>query len=133
MNSAVTGAPGFDLEDGAPHGLWIDYDGMTDLLQVFVGVDPTLKPSTPVVSLTVDLPAQVGSTAWFGFGAATGALINNHDVLSLDLTTCTGCTVDTDCDDGLFCNGDESCAAGVLCHREMRRARVAAMKRSTRV
>jgi hypothetical protein len=26
--------------------------------------------------------------------------------------TCTGCTIDADCDDGLFCNGAETCVAG---------------------
>jgi len=84
----ATFVPAWDLEDGASHTLWADYDGATDQLRVFAaqGVVQT-RPASPVITLAVDLPALVGSRAWIGFTAATaGSRINNHDVEAWSLS-----------------------------------------------
>jgi hypothetical protein len=64
---------------GASHNLWVDYDGTSKLLEVFLA-DSDVKPASPLFSFTIDIPAVVGSSAFFGFSAATGGLQNIHDV-----------------------------------------------------
>ncbi len=71
----------FDLEDASSHEIWVEYCGWTDELYVFLAQTPGGgKPSTPVISRTIDLYALTGGTAWIGLSAATGAVTNNHDV-----------------------------------------------------
>lgn len=74
----------FDLENNASHTLWVEYDGVTDTMRVFLtqGVSTT-RPATPVMSRTgLNLAAILGSSAWVGFTAATGGLGNTHEVLA---------------------------------------------------
>ena len=85
--------PSFDLENGGTHSLYVDYSPSTQILDVFLeqGASGT-KPSQPVISVpNFDLPAVVGSLAYFGFSAATGSTTNRHDIehWSLDLVSGT--------------------------------------------
>jgi hypothetical protein len=70
------------LDSGQDLSAWIDYDGVTDLLEVRLsGVNARPYPLT--LAYTVDLPALLGSTdAYVGFTSSTGGSSANHDVVS---------------------------------------------------
>jgi YVTN family beta-propeller protein len=80
---ATFNAP-FDLENNASHTLWVEYNGVTDTLQVFLsqGVSTT-RPAAPVMTRTgLDIASILGNRAWIGFTAATGGLSNTHEILA---------------------------------------------------
>jgi hypothetical protein len=64
---------------------WVDYNGTT----MSVSANNTgVKPATAMLSQIVNIPALVGSTnGLVGFTAATGAAMQNHDILSLNYST----------------------------------------------
>ncbi|MGK7895724.1 MAG: DUF4347 domain-containing protein [Xenococcus sp. (in: cyanobacteria)] len=76
----------FDLNSGTALNAWIDYDGESDLLEVFLA-DTLLKPETASLSLNIDLASIVGSEAFLGFSAGTGGLANTHDILNWEFAT----------------------------------------------
>lgn len=80
----ATYTPSFDLENGSTHTLWIEYDGPTNTLRVYIAQgNVSTRPTSPVITLNdVDLPAMVGSNAWVGFSGATGGSTNTHEVLA---------------------------------------------------
>lgn len=80
-NALVNANSAFDLNGGQTLNAWIDYDGSSDLLEVFLS-DTTIKPGTATVSTTVDLANTVGDRARVGFSAGTGGLTNAHDILN---------------------------------------------------
>ena len=83
----ATFTPGWDLEDGLSHTVWVEYDGPANQLRVYAAQGVvTTRPATAAMTLTVDLPALVGSQAWFGFTGATGGQFNNHDIESWSLS-----------------------------------------------
>lgn len=61
---------------------WIDYNGVTDLLEVRLsGVNS--RPVSSLLSYTVDLASILGTpNAFVGFTSGTGAAGANHDVIS---------------------------------------------------
>ena len=64
---------------------WVDYNGVTDLLEARVSLTGS-RPATPTASFTVDLPAVLGTTnAFVGFTSGTGSGANTHDILSWQL------------------------------------------------
>ena len=83
----ATFTPGWDLENAASHTVWVEYDGPANQLRVYAAQGiVTQRPDSPVMAATVDLPALVGSQAWFGFTAATGGAFNNHDIEAWSLS-----------------------------------------------
>ena len=80
-NVLATNNAEFDLNSGQVLEAWIDYDGSSDLLEVFLS-NTDIKPETAALSATIDLAATVGDRARIGFSAATGGLNNNHDILN---------------------------------------------------
>jgi regulation of enolase protein 1 (concanavalin A-like superfamily)/mono/diheme cytochrome c family protein len=79
-----TATPTFDMENGSSHTLWVDYDGPSDTLCVYLvqGVSTT-KPATPILTQTaLKLANLVGPSAWIGFTGATGGSTNTHEVLA---------------------------------------------------
>ena len=90
--ASASGTPGFDLEDGNTHRVWVDYSDVTGTLSVYAAADPlATKPGSPVVSVSsLDLPAIVGSLGYFGFTAGTGSQVNNHYLESWVLSVDTG-------------------------------------------
>jgi hypothetical protein len=76
INSVVTASPAFSLE-GEPRFAWINYSG--GILDIFLS-ESNSQPATPLLSESLDLAAIVGSQAFFGFGAGTGAATDNHDI-----------------------------------------------------
>ncbi|MCL6641257.1 MAG: PEP-CTERM sorting domain-containing protein [Candidatus Rokubacteria bacterium] len=70
------------LNDGTDWFLWVDYDGATDQFEVRLAQSNS-RPATPLLSLTLDLPAILGSTDVFaGFTSGTGAAGGVHDIVS---------------------------------------------------
>ena len=60
-NDLAVADPGFDLNDGNQRYAWVDYDGVSDTLSVYVSETAT-KPGQALLETTVDLP----SLAWHG-------------------------------------------------------------------
>jgi len=72
-------------EAGGSRFAWIDHDGASDTLDVFLSEIPE-KPAAPLlVQTAVDLPSLVGSQAFFGFTAGTGGANQGHDILDFGL------------------------------------------------
>lgn len=71
-----------DMNNGATWSAWIDYNGSTNLLEVFLSTS-SARPDSPILSTTRNLALDLGSTdAFVGFTSGTGAAWANHDVLS---------------------------------------------------
>jgi hypothetical protein len=65
---------------GAPVVGWVEFDAATQHLRVYLSQSAT-KPATPLLDQQVSL-APIGTSAYAGFTAATGAHNSIHDVLS---------------------------------------------------
>jgi YVTN family beta-propeller protein len=83
----ATHTPSFDLEDGLDHTAWVEYDGVTNTLRVYLSQTVTrTRPANPVITLgSVDLTALAGQQAWFGFTGATGGSFNAHEIVAWDM------------------------------------------------
>jgi glucose/arabinose dehydrogenase len=79
------GNPSTDLNNGNAQNAWVDYDGSTNQLKVFVS-GTTTKPTTALFTHTIDLAAVVGSNAFVGFSGGTGARFNNQDIQNWEFT-----------------------------------------------
>jgi hypothetical protein len=60
---------------------WIDYNALTTTLSVYLSASPT-EPATPVMFTTVNVFGTVGSEAYVGFSAGTGAGYGTNDILN---------------------------------------------------
>jgi len=74
----------FPLDDGVTHYAWIDYQAGVQQVSVYLSNTPT-RPSTALVSATVDLYTTVGSSAYIGFTAACGGANDDFALESLTL------------------------------------------------
>ena len=73
------------FNDGNVWFAWVDYNGVTDLLEARVSTTAT-RPAAANVSTTVDLPAILGTTnAFVGFTSGTGAGGGTHEIGSWNL------------------------------------------------
>lgn len=66
-----------NLISGSSLFAWIDYDGIANLLEIFVN-DVGTKPAVPNLSYTIDLYSLTSDQAYIGFSAATGGFNNEH-------------------------------------------------------
>lgn len=80
------GLTGITLNSGATLTAWIDYNGATNRLDVYVSTG-TAKPATAVLSEVIDLAAVVGDRAYFGFTGGTGGLSNIQAVQNWQFDT----------------------------------------------
>lgn len=74
---------GTRMNNGSIWSAWVDYNGVTDLLEVRLleGLGP--RPGAAMLSYTVDLPGQLLTTdAFVGFTSGTGSAYGNHDILA---------------------------------------------------
>lgn len=72
------------MNNGDVWSAWIDYDGVTDLLEVRLS-DDGVRSATALLSLTVDLETILGTPdAYIGFTSGTGAAGGYHDILNLE-------------------------------------------------
>ena len=70
------------LNNGQIWYVWIDYDGLSQDLEVRLSETP-VRPLTNLLSTPVNLPAILGTTnAFVGFTAATGAAYEEQDILA---------------------------------------------------
>lgn len=68
------------MNDGATWHAWVDYDGVTDLLEVRISTSP-VRPASALIGMTVDLVAVLGqTTAFAGFTSGTGAGGGTHEI-----------------------------------------------------
>ena len=73
------------FNDGNVWFAWVDYNGVTDLLEARVSTTSS-RPAAASVSSTVDLPAILGTTnAFVGFTSGTGAGGGTHEIVSWNL------------------------------------------------
>jgi glucose/arabinose dehydrogenase len=87
VNTAVKNAlTGIDLNSGAPLNAWIDYDGATNQLNVYLS-STTTKPTTATLTETIDLVATLGTKAYFGFTGGTGGFRNSQEIQNWTLNT----------------------------------------------
>ncbi len=68
-----------DLNDGTVNYAWIEYDGATNVLEVYVAATNS-QPDAPQIRHTIDIASIVGGQAYFGFTGATGGLTNRHRI-----------------------------------------------------
>lgn len=81
---ADLGLLGIDLDSGAILTAWVDYNGLTDLLEVRVATAGSARPLSAFLSDTVDLATLLGQTSAFvGFTSGTGAAKADHDIRNL--------------------------------------------------
>jgi glucose/arabinose dehydrogenase len=85
LSSIVAANAAVDLNDGQLHTAWIDYDGLTDVLNVYVG--DNAKPLQATLSTTIDLTSIVGNQAYVGFTAGTGFIGAQQEILNWGLAT----------------------------------------------
>jgi hypothetical protein len=71
----------YTFNDGLPHNVWIDYDGATQTLNVYLG--DTTKPATAALTTSVDLVALVGNMAYVGFTGSSGGARNVQEVQAM--------------------------------------------------
>jgi len=70
------------MNDGDLWYAWVDYNGVTDALEVRLG-DSSTRPAAPLVQATVDLPGVLqGTNAFVGFTSGTGSAFGDHDLVS---------------------------------------------------
>jgi hypothetical protein len=75
----------FDLNDGASHNAWVDYDGATKTVTVYLSDAPT-KPAVPLLSGIADLTTLVGSSAYLGFTGGCGLLRNVEAITGMSVS-----------------------------------------------
>lgn len=77
------------FNNGQVWSAWVDYDGVSDVLDVRVAEGGTAtRPVDPFISHVVDLHAKaLGQDVYFGFTAATGSLRNHQDILRWEVAT----------------------------------------------
>src|SRR5262249_20369956 len=98
-NSAAKIAVPGRFDDGNLWSAWVDYNGT--VLEVRVS-STGVRPAAPTLSLAIDIPATLGSSAGFvGFTAATGSAFENDDIVSWTLDgRCNTVTI-AGCDTGV--------------------------------
>ena len=77
------------FNNGQVWSAWVDYDGVTDMLEVRVAQGGSaLRPDAATLSYTVDLYEKTyHQDVYFGFTAATGSLRNHQDILRWEVQT----------------------------------------------
>lgn len=80
LHLAHTVAP-FDINDNVRRYVWISFDSLAQLLEVFVSETPT-QPSSPILTHPdFRISKQLIKDTYVGFTAASGEAHNDHDLL----------------------------------------------------
>ncbi|XAR68923.1 Non-specific serine/threonine protein kinase [Bertholletia excelsa] len=83
INSLVSNksAPAdLNLKGGKPVMVWVDYDAVSNLLNVTVAPSDS-RPRLPLISFHVDLSSILHEEMYVGFSASTGLLASSHHLL----------------------------------------------------
>lgn len=78
-NALATAIPAFDLNAASPLNTWVNYDGPTNTLDVYLS-DQLIRPAQPLLSTTVDLAAKLQGQAYLGFSGGTS---NNSNIQAI--------------------------------------------------
>ena len=70
VNSSKTVPAKF--EPTANYSVWIEYDGESKLMEVYMANDGDDKPQNPILSETINLKLYVKQFSYFGFSGSTG-------------------------------------------------------------
>ncbi|WP_138500066.1 DUF4347 domain-containing protein [Nostoc sp. PA-18-2419] len=98
-----------DLNSGTPINAWIEYNGNTDKLDVFLSESSTkLATAEAALSYKIDLTSVLGSQAFVGFTAGTGSRFNAQDINSWKFTSNNGGSTDGGSTDGGSTDGGSS-------------------------
>ncbi|KAG5566957.1 hypothetical protein RHGRI_002496 [Rhododendron griersonianum] len=69
------------LVSGSPMHLWIDYDGLENVLNVTLAPIRSPKPDQSLLSTQINLSSILLDSMYVGFSAATGLVTGNHYIL----------------------------------------------------
>lgn len=72
-------------EVAANYTIWVDYNGTSMVLDVYIAREGSSKPSNPVINRTVNLKDVLNQRSYFGFSASTGSTSELNCVLKWDL------------------------------------------------
>jgi hypothetical protein len=75
----ASATPSLDLNSGELVSVWIDYDGQTKQVSLYLS-NNNVKPTDSLLSAEVDLPTLVGSEALLGFSGGTGGKYDEHSI-----------------------------------------------------
>ncbi|GFQ04767.1 L-type lectin-domain containing receptor kinase s.4 [Phtheirospermum japonicum] len=70
-----------NLKSGKAITAWIDYDSVTNFVNITISPSSSTKPKTPLLSYQMDLSPILLETMYVGFSASTGLLASAHYIL----------------------------------------------------
>ncbi|KAL3642484.1 hypothetical protein CASFOL_013299 [Castilleja foliolosa] len=70
-----------NLKSGKAITAWIDYDSVTNFVNITISPFSSTKPKTPLLSYQMDLSPILLETMYVGFSASTGLLASSHYIL----------------------------------------------------
>ena len=87
VTSVATGNPAFMMASEVPFSVWVEYNGTTSILNVYMAQNSSTKPSLPTLSTSYNittalLPTNSSSPYFLGFTSATGWFTAQYNVLS---------------------------------------------------
>jgi Ca2+-binding RTX toxin-like protein len=86
INSVEQTAVANRMNNGNIWNVWIDYNGLTNLLEVRLSETNNQRPNTSILSYTLDLPSILNSpNAFFGFSSGQASATGKHDIIDWDL------------------------------------------------
>ena len=85
VNPVTTIQSPFDLNNGDTYYVWVEYNGDSDVLAVYVN-DEAVRPALALLRAELELDQIVGDQAYVGFAAATGTAFNNTYIESWNVT-----------------------------------------------
>lgn len=75
----ATAIPSQSLTRGDTLNAWVDYEGSTNSLTVYLSRQAE-RPKNPLIETTIDLSTILEGQAYVGFSAGTGTRFNQHDI-----------------------------------------------------
>ncbi|XP_077210565.1 putative L-type lectin-domain containing receptor kinase S.5 [Tasmannia lanceolata] len=73
-------------EKPANYTIWVDYNGTTTMMDVYIAQQGMPKPNTSVIQRSINLKEIIAQDSYFGFSASTGNTYQLNCVLSWNLT-----------------------------------------------
>ncbi|XP_077210564.1 putative L-type lectin-domain containing receptor kinase S.5 [Tasmannia lanceolata] len=73
-------------EKPANYTIWVDYNGTTTMMDVYIAQQGMPKPNTSVIQRSLNLKEIIAQDSYFGFSASTGNTFQLNCVLSWNLT-----------------------------------------------
>ncbi|XP_077211529.1 putative L-type lectin-domain containing receptor kinase S.5 [Tasmannia lanceolata] len=79
---------GIELAPETPtnYTIWVDYNGNTTVMDVYIGPQEKPKPNISVIQRSINLKEIVAKDSYFGFSASTGSTYQVNSILGWNLT-----------------------------------------------